>query len=199
MRWVKRIGLWVLKVFLLLVATMMIRFQIPELRYDFGTHKPIDIRSADQLDPARFSRATFASIEGTPDLTKAATYATHGVPFTYFLLDGYDSKIVVRSPELVDEKWTNIAVHMGRLRPYHRMPFSRTVRAGFHQLFGVDIPDDALFLARDDVPHPNGWSIGALVFAAILWCVLAYFFFVRGRKGMAHRRGTRDEERLTAG
>ena len=181
MRWVKRIGLWVLKIFLLLVATMMIRFQIPELRYDFGTHVPVDINSVNQLNPAQFSQATFAAVEGTADLTKAATYASHGVPFTYFLLNGYDSKIVVRSPELVDEEWADIAVHMGRLRPYRRMPFSRTVRVGFQQLFGVEIPGDAFFLARDDVPRPNGWSIGALAFASILWCTLAYFFFVRSR------------------
>ncbi len=188
MIWVKRIGLFVLKLFLLLVATMMIRFQIPELRYDFGTKEPVAIRSADDLSPERFGRATFASVLGKPDLTRAATYATHGVPFTYFLLDGYDTQIVVRSPEPVDEQWTEIGTHLGRLRPYHRMPFSRTVRAGFHQLFDVRIPDDAFFLARDDVPRPNGWSIGAVVFAAVLWCVLVYFFFVHRHLARARMR-----------
>lgn len=177
--WVKRVSLLLLKVFLLLVVTMMVRVQIPELRYDLGTREPVVIESAEELSVERFSQATFAAVQGEPNLERAARYATHAVPFTYFLLDGYGSKLVVRSAEPVDETWSDVRRHLGRLRPYHRMPFSRTVRAGFRSLFGVDIPDDALFLARDDVPRANGWSIGAVIFAGVLWCVLAYFFFIR--------------------
>lgn len=187
-RWVKRAGLLVLKLFLLLVATMMIRFQLPELRYDFGTRQPVEIRSAAELTAERFPQATFACVRGRPDLTRAATYATHGVPFSYFLLDGYETKIVVRSAEPIDETWADIGAHVGRLRPLRRMPFSRTVRAGFRQLFGADLPDEAFFLARDDVPDPNGWSIGAMVFAATLWCTLAYFFFIHGYVVRARKR-----------
>jgi hypothetical protein len=75
---------------------------------------------------------------------------------------------VVRAPEKVDQEWLDIGVHLGRLRPYHRMPFSRSVRAGFQQLFDVSIPDNAFFLARDDAPRPSGWTIGAVAFAGIL-------------------------------
>jgi hypothetical protein len=141
----------------------------------------VEISSPNDLSLARFPQPTFAAVEGRPDLTKAAVYATHGVPFTYFLLDRYGAKLVVRAPEKVDKEWADITVHLGRLRPFHRMPFSRSVRAGFQQLFDVSIPDDAFFLARDDAPRPSGWTIGAEVFAIVLWCVLAYFFFIHAR------------------
>jgi hypothetical protein len=164
----------------MLVVTAMIRFQIPELRYDLGSKEPVQITSPNDLSVERFTRSTFASVHGRVDLTKAATFAMHGVRFTYFLLEGYGPRLVVRTPEQVDEEWSQIDTHVGRLRPYRRMPFSRSVRAGFRTHFDVEIPDDALFLARDDVPRFSGWSIGAVVFASILWCILAYFFFLRG-------------------
>jgi hypothetical protein len=176
-----RIFLTLLKVFLLLVVTMMIRFQIPELRYDFGTKEPIHIQSADELSMERFPRSTFAKIQGKANFTKAASFAKHGVRYTYFLLDEYGAKLVVRTPEAVSEEWGGIDFHIGRLRPYHRMPFSRSVRAGFRKLFDVGIPEDAFFLARDDAPRPNGWSIFGMSFAGILFCVLTYFFFIHGR------------------
>lgn len=196
MIWLRRILVLVLKLSLLLVVTMMVKFQIPELQYDFSAAGPAEINSVDELSIERFRQSTFAAVRGRPDFGRAATYASHGVPFTYFLLDGYGPRLVVRTPELVDKDWAGIDLHVGRLRPYHRMPFSRSVRAGFHQLFGVSIPDDALFLARDDVPQPNGWSIGALVFAGILWCVLAYFFFIRRRD--ARPKGAAPSERVGA-
>ncbi len=187
-RFLRRLPLTVLKLFLLAVVTMMIRVQIPELRYDFGPREPVEVASVDDLSLERFPLPTVASIHGKPDLTKAAAYATHGVPFSYFLLDGYGTKVVVRTPEKIDPAWADISVHIGRLRPYHRMPFSRSVRAGFQQLFDVHIPDDAFFLARDDVPQPSGWTLGAVIFASILWCVLAYFFFIHRHVGKVLQR-----------
>ncbi len=175
-----RVFLTFLKVFLLLVVTAMIRFQIPELRYDLGSKTPIQVASPNDLSVERFASSTFAAVHGKPDLTKAATFAMHGVPFTYFLLEGYGPKLVVRTPEEVSEEWNQIDKHLGRLRPYHRMPFSRSVRAGFKTHFGMEIPEDALFLGRDDVPRLSGWSVGAVIFAGTLWCVLAYVFFLRG-------------------
>jgi len=176
-----RIFLTILKLFLLLVVTAMIKFQIPELKYDFGKKEPVNIQSADELSAERFGRSTFVSVRGKADFTKAASFAKHGVRYTYFLLEEYGAKLVVRTHEAVTEEWEKIDFHVGRLRPYHRMPFSRSVRAGFRRLFDVGIPEDAFFLARDDVPHPNGWSIGAVSFASILWCILFYFFFVHRR------------------
>lgn len=175
-----RIFLTLLKIFILLVATAMIKFQIPELRYDLGPKEPVPIESLEDLSGRHFDRSTFVSVRGKPDLSKAATFAKHGVRYTYFLLAEYGDKLVIRSPEIPNEEWADIDFHLGRLRPYHNMPFSRSVRAGFSQLFDVFIPDDAFSLARDDVPHPSGWSVGAVSFAGILWCVLAYFFFVHG-------------------
>lgn len=184
----RRLPLAALKLFLLAVVTMMIRVQIPELRYDFGPREPVEVASVDDLSLERFPLPTVASIHGKPDLTKAAAYATHGVPFSYFLLDGYGTKLVVRTSEKIDPEWANIGIHIGRLRPYHRMPFSRSVRAGFQQLFDVRIPEDAFFLARDDVPRPSGWTLGAVIFASVLWCVLAYFFFIRRHVGRVFRK-----------
>jgi len=184
-QFLRRVPLLTLKLFLLAVVAMMVRLQIPELRYDFGTREPVEVLSAGELSLERFAGPTFAAVRGRPDLTKAAVYAMHGVPFSYFLLDGYGARLVVRSPEKIDQGWADIDVHLGRLRPYHRMPFSRSVRAGFQQLFDIDIPDDAFFLARDDTPKPSGWTIGATVFASVLWCVLAYFFFVHRRVARA--------------
>ncbi len=183
-----RIFLTLLKMFLLLVVIMMIRFQIPELRYDFGTKTPINVQSVDELSLERFSRSTFAKIRGKANFTKAANFAKHGVRYTYFLLDEYGDKLVVRTPEAVSEEWANIDFHVGRLRPYHRMPFSRSVRAGFRELFDVGISEDAFFLARDDAPRPNGWSIFGVSFAGILFCVLTYFFFIHGRVIAARSR-----------
>lgn len=177
----KRFFLTLLKIFLVLVVTAMIRFQIPELRYDFGTKEPIVVESVDDLSPERFHRSTFVSVRGKADFTKAVTFAMHGVRYTYFLLEEYGAKLVVRTPEEVNEEWENIEFHIGRLRPYRHMPFSRSVRAGFRKLFEVGIPEDAFFLARDDVPRPSGWTISAVIFAGTLWCVLAYFFFIRSR------------------
>ncbi len=176
-----RIFLTLLKLFLLLVVTAMIKFQIPELQYDFGEKEPVNIQSADELSLERFGRSTFASIRGKADFAKAARFAKHGVSYTYFLLEEFGTKLVVRTPEAVSEEWAKIDFHIGRLRPYHRMPFSRSVRAGFRKHFDVGIPEDAFFLARDDTPRPNGWSIGAVSFASVLWCILVYFFFIHRR------------------
>ena len=176
-----RIFLTLLKVFLLLIVIAMIRFQIPELRYDFGTKEPIHIQSVDELSMERFPRSTFAKIQGKANFTKAATFAKYGVRYTYFLLDEYGAKLVVRTSEAVSEEWAEIDFHVGRLRPFHRMPFSRSVRAGFRKNFDVGIPEGAFFLARDDAPRPSGWSIFGVSFAGILFCVLTYFFFIHGR------------------
>ena len=159
----------------------MIKFQMPELCYDFGTKEPVTINSLEELSESDFSKSTFVSIQGKPDFSKAATFSMHGVTFTYFLLKDYDSKLVIRTSETVNENWEQIESHLGRLRPYHRMPFSRSVRAGFSKNFDVVIPDDAFFLARDDAPKPNGWNIGATIFASILWSLLFYFFFLNKR------------------
>jgi hypothetical protein len=180
-----KVFLTFLKILLLLFLALMVKFQIPELRYDLGTKEMVHIKSLEGLSIERFQRSTFVSIHGKADFTKAATFSKYGVPYTYFLLDEHGPKLVVRAPEKLSEKWAEIDVHIGRLRPFHRMPFSRSVHAGFRKLFDVDIPEDAFFLARDDVPRASGWSIGAVAFAGILWCLLVYLFFIHGRLSRA--------------
>ena len=183
-----RVLLTFLKIVILLVVAGMVKFQIPELQYDLGAKEPVRIESPEDLSTGHFGRSTFVSVRGTPDLSKAATFAKHGVRYTYFLLTEYGDKLVVRSTETPSDDWGQVEFHLGRLSPYDRMAFSRSVRAGFAQLFDTTIPADALSLARDDVPRLSGWSIGALIYAGVLWCVLAYFFFIRGY--LRRRRGS---------
>lgn len=178
---VGRIVLTSIKLFLIIVVTSYFKFLIPELRYDFGPKEPIKIESLEQLTAVHSRGDVFASVRGKADFTKAATLSKHGVRYTYFLLDEYGPMLVVRTAEEVSEEWKHIEFHVGRLRPYKRMPFDRTVRAGFREKLDVGIPEDSFFLGRDDVPRPSGWLIGALVFSTVLWCVLFYFFFVHNR------------------
>jgi len=182
-----RIVLTCIKVFLMVVVTAMVMFQIPNLLYDFGPKEPIRIESPEDLSAMNSSQSAFVSVRGKADLTKAASFAMHGVNYNYFLLQEYGPKLVVRTSEKLGEDWAGIEFHMGRLRPYRRMPFSRSVRAGFRKHFDIGIPEDAFFLARDYVPRVRGWTIGAVIFASILWCVLFYFFFIHYRIAVARK------------
>lgn len=194
---VSRIALFLVKLFLMIVVTAMIMFQIPELRYDFGPEEPVKIESIEDLTLERFGYSTFASVRGTVDLATKTQVSKYGVLFNYFLLEEYGPKLVVRTSEEVDGKWREIELHLGRLRPYERMPFDRTVGATFRQVHDIEIPEDAFSLARDDVPHPGGWTVGAVVFASVLWCVLFYSFFVHGRI-VAARKARAKEENFTS-
>jgi hypothetical protein len=149
------------------------------MRYDFGSKDPVVIESPQQLKALDVQHSTFASIKGTINFKRAATFATHGLKYTYFMLDEYDNMLIVRTYETIDESWAEIGQHVGRLKPYDQMPFSRSVRAGFKKNFDVMLADKAYFLGRDDVPGVSGWSVGATIFAVALWCILAYFFFIR--------------------
>lgn len=175
---ISRLFLAFLKILLLLFMASMIKFQIPELRYDLGSKEPVQISSPNDLSTLQFGRSMFATVRGKGDFTKAATFSKYGVPYTYFLLEEYGSKLIVRTPERVSEEWSQIDSHVGRLRTIRRMPFSRSIRAGFSKLFDIEIPDDAFFLARDDVPRVSAWSIGAVSFVSVLWFGMAYFFFI---------------------
>lgn len=173
-----RVFLTLLKLLMMFFVTAMILFQLPELRYDFGTKEPLCITSVDELSVERFRQPTFVSIQGKANFAKAANFSKYGVKYTYFLLDEYDIRLVVRTHEVVSDQWQKIDFHLGRLRLYNDMPFSRSVRNGFRELYDLSIPQDAFFLARDDVPRFSGWSIAAMIFACVLWCVLVYIFFI---------------------
>lgn len=177
---VKSIALFIVKLFVMFIVTLMPLVLVPEFRYDMGPKTPVDVKTPDKLSPERYSVSTFATVHGKGDFDKAFVYSRYGVPYTYFLLEGYGPTLVVRTAEKVDDDWKQIDRHVGRLRRYRRMPFSRTVRAVFMDRFDVEIPSNALFLARDDVPRLSAWQVAAAIFATLLWLILAYMFFVRG-------------------
>ena len=190
---IKSVFITFLGLFLVLVTTSMVYFQLPELQYDFGPTEPVMVESAEQLSEVLTGRQVFASVKGTINFDRAATFAKHGVRYTYFMLNEFDTALVVRTYDRIEEDWADINMHLGRLRRYRRMPFSRSVRAGFRQHFNITIPADAYFLGRDDVPKPSGWSVGATIFACVLWCVLVYFFFIRRLYLAITKRNQKDE------
>jgi hypothetical protein len=49
------------------------------------------------------------------------------------------------------------------------------------------------------VPRFSGWSVGAVIFAGVLWCVLAYFFFVHGRFTKRAANTSKTGEAITSG
>jgi len=185
---VKSIALFGVKLFVMIIVTLMNFVLIPEFRYDTGPKVPVDVKAPDELSPERYAVSTFATVHGEGDFDKAFVQSKYGVPYTYFLLKGYGPALVVRTAEKVDDDWKQLDRHVGRLRRYRRMPFSRTVRAVFMERFDEEIPANALFLARDDVPRLSGWQVGAAIFAGLLWLILAYMFFVRGLVRRLRRR-----------
>jgi hypothetical protein len=177
----KRFWLTVAKVAALAFVAMLVVTQLPELSYDLGSTTPVEIRGPDDLTAHRFTGPTFVSVHGSVDFEKAVVLPTHGLTSTYFLLEPYGNRLVVRTFEPVgsEEAWRKINRFLGRLKPLEDMPFDRTVRHGFRETVGVEIPDGAFFLAKDDVPRLSGWQVGATAFAVTLWAVLFYVFFVR--------------------
>jgi len=179
----KNFWLTVLKVLALAFVAFMLIVQIPELRYDFGPRQPVDIGGDGELAPGRFARATFVSLQGTPDFDRAFIYRRYGLEYTYFLIQPYGVRLVARTYEKVDDDWKTITQFVGKIRPFARQPFSYRIRDIYRERFDVEIPRDAYFLALYDVPQPSGWQIGAVIFAAILWGVMFYmFFFFRWRR-----------------
>ena len=176
----KRFWLGVGKVALLVFVAGMVAVQIPELQYDLGGREPVAITSPVDLGPLEGS--TYAIVAGKGDFDKAFIFKTHGVAFTYFLLEGYGDQLVVRTHERVTDDWKELDTFVGRVRPFRRMPFSRSVRGTFRQKCQVEIGPGSYFLARDDVPHVSAWQVGAIVFAAVLWAALFYFLFVFPRR-----------------
>jgi hypothetical protein len=172
-----RFWLSVLKVFLLGFVAMMIVIQIPEMRYDLGSKDPVRIESPAQLDSGLPERAVFASIRGHADFERAFVYQRYGLAYTYFTLDPYGLRMVVRTYEKVDRQWEELTRFVGRLRPFDDQPFSYRVEEIFQEQFQATIPEDAYFLALYDVPKLSGWQLGGVIFAAVVWAVMFYFFF----------------------
>jgi hypothetical protein len=180
---IRRIAVTVAKTAALVFVAGMALLQVPELTYDLGPKQPLAVRSPVDLEAAG-AGTVFADVAGTIDADHAFVHRTHGLAWSYFLLDEYGTRLVVRSPEPLagrEEEWSRVRRHLGRLKPYAGMPFRRSVAATFREQFGVEIPADAHFLARDDVPAAGGWQVGAAVLAATVWGVLVWLFFLRRR------------------
>ena len=175
-----------LKIFLLLLVAFMAWMQIPELFYDLGSKKPVEITSLADLTGSQIRGTVFASVRGTPDFTNAFVYQRYGLDHSYFTVEPYGMKMVVRTYDEITDEWRQIGRFVGRLRPFEKQPFSRYIAAIYQEKFGVTVPEDAWFLALDDVPRPSGWQIGGLVLSAILWVILFWAFFLRGKKDSAH-------------
>jgi hypothetical protein len=173
----KRLWIFVLKCVGLLFVGSMIVIQIPELRYDLGDIRPIEISNPDELQKVRFGRATFVSVRGKANFEKAFVYQRYGLNYTYFIIEPYGLYLVSRTYEKVTDEWENLNRFLGKLRPFDDQPFSYRIREIFYDQYGDSIPQGAYFLGLDDIPKPSGWQIGAISFASVLWGVMFYLFF----------------------
>lgn len=180
-----RKGFWLtaLKIMGLVFVAGMIWVQIPELRYDLNTRRPVEITGPEALSVERFGHATFVSIRGRPNFERAFVYRRYGLSYTYFNVDPYGMGLVVRTYDKVTDEWKNLNRFLGRLVPFARQPFSYRIRQIYHEKFQVQIPEDAFFLALDDVPRASGWQFGAIAFAGVLWVTMFYLFFLYRRGG----------------
>ena len=171
-----------LKVAALLFVGAMVYVLLPELFYDLGPKQPLSISSPDDLKSKRPRGTTFVSLAGTPDFTKAFVYPRYGLRPTYFMLTPYDTLVVVRTYEEVNDDWKNINRFIGKLRPFDKQPFHYKIRDIYKEKFDLNVPENSYFLAMDDVPRIQGWNIAALVFACVLWLAMFFFFFIYRRR-----------------
>ena len=175
----KRFWLTLLKILPLAFVAWMISLQLPELQYDLQSPPPVTVSSPEELSPERFGRTTFVSVDGTPNFEQAFIYRRYGLAYTYFNIDPYGPRLVVRTHDKVTDEWNQISRFLGKLRPFEDQPFSYRIRQIYREKFNADIPENALFLALDDVPRLSGWQIAAVIFAAVLWLAMFYVFFFR--------------------
>jgi len=178
----KAFWLGFLKVFLLAFVAVMALTQIPELRYDLGSQEPATVAGVADLRPDRIAGPTFAAVSGTPDFSHAFVYRRYGLDHTYFTVEPYGPRLVVRTYDKVTDEWKDIRRFLGRLRPFAEQPFSYRIREIYRERAGIEIPEDAYFLALDDVPRASGWQVGAFVLSTVLWLGMLYGFFLRRRR-----------------
>lgn len=171
-----------LKIAALAFVGLLIVVQIPEIQYDFGPDEPLTIASPEALDALEIGRPTFVAITAAPDFSKAFIYQRYGLNYTYFMLEPYGLRVVVRTYDTVTDEWNDLTRFVGKLRPFREQPFSRSIAAIYRERYPITIPEGAYFLALGDVPKPSGWQVGAVTFASLLWLAMCYFFFFFHRK-----------------
>jgi hypothetical protein len=168
----------ILRIAALLFVGGMIYVQIPELTYDFGAKVPKVISDPAELIADNFPKTTFISLKGRPDFDKAFVYKRYGLSYTYFNIKPYGMQLVVRTYEEVTDEWENINMFLGKLRPFNRQPFHYKIKDIYQEKFNTEVPENAFFLALDDVPKISGWQVGAIIFASLLWIVMFYMFYL---------------------
>jgi len=173
-----------LKVAMLLFVALMIYMQIPELRYDSLADRPVIINSPADLSAGLLEGTSYAKITGTPSFDYAFNYERYGLTFTYFTIEEYGTRIIARGYDLTESDFDHQVLLEGKLRPFESQPFAYAVRDLFAEQSGVVPRDDAFFLGVGDIPGANGWQLGSLIFASVLFGVMFYFFFLfrRGRR-----------------
>lgn len=183
-----RLKFWthILRIAALLFVGGMIYVQIPELTYDFGSKVPKAISGQAELTPDNFPKTTFISLKGKSDFEKAFVYKRYGLSYTYFNIKPYGMHLVVRTYEPVTDEWENINMFLGKLRPFNRQPFHYKIKDIYKEKFETEVPENAFFLALDDVPKISGWQVGAIIFACLLWLVMFYMFYIYKWKEVSH-------------
>ena len=166
------------KLLAMLFPMVLALSQLSELMYDLGPQTPVEITSPDQLAFQNIGRMQFTAVVGEGDFEHAFVYKRYGISYTYFLVKPYGSKVVVRTYLKVTDDWKQLTKFLGKMQEYQRMPFSQTVRSIFKDKYDIDIPADAVCLRYDDAPAVSGWSVAALTFCVVLWCLMGYFFFI---------------------
>ena len=172
-----RFWLTLIKLFLLGIMLVMILLQIPELLYDTLENRPVRIGSSADLDPRLLKGTSFAIIQGSPNFEDGFDYIRYGIRFTYFTVDPYGTRIIARAYDVDTEVWEKMTELRGKLRPFSSQPFSYVIRELFAEKIGEEPADNTFFLGVNDVPKANGWQIGTVIFAILLFTAMVYFFF----------------------
>jgi len=194
MRLLRSRKFWItlLKVGFLAFVSAMILVQVPELLYDLGPERPVPVVNSEDLSQESFRSATFVSVSGRPDFGNAFIYRRYGLSYTYFTVQPYGMRLIVRTHSRVTDEWRDLHRFLGKLRPFRRQPFHYRIRDIYQEKFRVTVPEDAFFLGLDDVPGINGWQIGALAFGSLLWGVMFYAFFLYRSKPSRNSHVMRD-------
>lgn len=98
----------------------------------------------------------------------------------------------------VNDDWKKLNRFIGKLKPYGKMPFSDSVARAFKEQYDIDIKTNAFILLYDDVPEPDGWQIGALVFSSVMFAVLVFVFFFFPKIRRRLKNGKPPDAALTA-
>lgn len=174
----KRFWLTVLKVVALVYVAGLMLLQVPELRYDLGRQRPVPIETPEDLRRGNFGHSTFVRVAGTPDFSHSFRYSRYGLYFTYFNVEEFGMRLLVKTFDRPNEDWRHLDHFLGRLSSFERHHFSRRISSVYQEEFGVSVPRGAYVLALDDVPELSGWQVGGMALMGVLWVVMFYFFFL---------------------